>query len=408
MGTQGPSEPPKFVSILIRNELIKQAFDKVIGLPMKDQSGNTNYKIGMLRVMRHLDTSEFLESEKELALINLLEIVSTSKLQEIAEHRSEFVSLLNELNSIREANAKAVQKSAPKKGILKDAQSKRKDYKVQFDMQRNTEATFIIEKGRKISYSTEEFKQGERDKYRAKRTPNEAGEVQLKSYGLNPPLSKKSPLYQGRRMPEKCLKELVDFFESVEDVETVNITLKEDGTYQIQAFTSDSNRPTNINYDMEEMYQLLFGYRFQKHLSEVLTGYQRRVDFFYHGKENYAVIECESPVEDELNAMLAAILALDIKLEDDDIEVENNRYKIYLKYNDIRNALIDHPMLSEDVKEYYQQALEMAAEEAKEPDDSESSELSNEEHSDSSAADPGQASKSEEDEPAQRKPSSNR
>ncbi|MGE3319186.1 MAG: hypothetical protein AB7I18_07795 [Candidatus Berkiella sp.] len=356
MGKQG---------VRVQNNLIELAIEKISNIPMQFQPGQTDYKINVINVLKQINQSNFLDSDKDRLLIVVLEVVVEADQKEIKAFRKEFGEILDLLNEAREKKLQPIlQKESPKKSALKNENSRKKGINVQFNLDKNTEAAFHLEQGRELSVSTKEFKQGERDKYQAKRTPDEKGEVKLKRFGENPPVAPQAKPYQGRWMPEGNLKELQTYFESPKKVEAANITLNQDGTYRVEIFKANSKVPKRYNYDLDEMHDMLFGSRLQNHLNEAL-GQNHPVTFTYFGRENYATFDIENLNDDQLISLLAALVELKFNLQEEDIEaLPDNQHRLYLRQEDILNALIDHPSLLQDLKNNYEQALQVVAEQA--------------------------------------------
>lgn len=396
MSAKGP-EPD---NVVIKNDFIKLAVTELNKMPMDTQPGAPKYKQSMIMIMLQLDKSNHLDSEKEEATIQIFEKILAAN-QRIEEHdRNRLSSLLNLLKSTKEKNAKLAQVSPPEKGALKGKQSQKKGINIHFELDKNREATFLIEEGRQIAHSTEQLKEGEREKVRNKRTPDNKGRVKLKSFGNYPPLPEVSKPYHGERLNRQSLQELEEYFEKGDEVEAANISLNHDGTYQVNVFSEGTKIRNQMIYNKDEMIEILCGHRFQKHLDAALAGDGRDVEFNYEGADKDALINLLSSNEEELTDMLTAMYALDIPLKGERVKIIPGCCQLSIPYKDILNILIEHPKLTEELDRAFQEALKMSPDESDESLSSESNEESD--LSDSSDSEP------DDDKPRPLKPSSGR
>lgn len=342
------------------DNLFELAMNEISKLPMKPAPGQTNYQTNLIRALKQLNDSNQLEFEKEKLLIALLERVVVVDRKEINENRKELTAILQLLKETRDKKLKSISRRAPpQKSALKKEGGRKKGINAQFDLGKNTEASFFLEEGRALSASTEQFKQEEREKYRAKRTPNEKGEVQLRSFGDNPPRNPLTKPYKGQWLSDSNLKELQEYFESLKNVEAANLTVNQDGTYKVEIYNKNKEYPTRADFDLDEMYQLLFGNRFEKYLRNAL-GDNHPVKFSHSDREDYALLDFKNLDDDKLVAVLTLLLELNIEIKNDDIEpLENNKHRIHVTHKDILNALIDHHSLLEDIKDYYEKTLQL-------------------------------------------------
>lgn len=339
MGTKGPNNPQEAA---IHNPLIKIAVAKISSMPIPRPSDEqVNYKETMLSMFIELDGTSFLESEKENALIEAIESIVESTPAELLKFKSEFAQVLSLLKTEQEKRLKAPLPEAPTKGILKNKENRKKSLNQLFDLEKNTEVHFFIEEGRQLNYSTNDFREGERQKYKEKRTPDEKGNVQLKTFGNNPPLTPEAKPFKEKWLTHRALQEVEKYFEQLGEYESYNITLNQDGSYQLVAFTESEQRSTKINYSKDEMNDIVAGFLFQKQLCYVLNGDQREAKFRYYTRAYQTALDIYSPDEREIASMIAALRSLNMEISEPD-KYEGVQ-RVFITMEQIHKVLKEHP-----------------------------------------------------------------
>jgi hypothetical protein len=310
-----------------------------------------------------IDNSEFLESEKELLILKLLERLIETEDPWIIKTKPELKHLLQSLESTREHNAKIPPKESQHYSIIKKEDTRKKALKLKFDLEKNMEKLFFIEGERSLKDSTKEYKESERENYRAKRTPDAEGKIQRAVYGDNPPVQSEPELFKGSVLGRRPLQQIEDYFESITGNESTNITINADGSYQVKTYTENSKYPTRSQYNQQEMNDILIGLKFKEYLCEVLNDNEEQAVYLYYGKEyfgdNSYIIDFVNPKDETLSCMLKTLESLNIKPSQ--VDKNEGTWRVYISNADLSNANVKKNP-KEELRSFYEGLKNIAGE----------------------------------------------
>lgn len=337
MSTKGPDEADN----VINNHLIKMAVEKIKSLPIPAPiKGQTDYKEEIIQILTAVDKTNFIESDKESGLIEMLNGLLEDPPIQLKNFTTQFSDLLTSLQTEQAARFTKTTHNQPKKSLLKNDTRKR-SLNQMFDLESNTERQYLLEDGRKLNYNTKAFREEERQKYQAKRTPDEQGASQLKQYGNHPPVNNEAEYFEGGWLSRASMQEVEEYFDELGDFESSNITRNQDGTYLLTTFTeNDKNRGRSV-YNQTEMNDIIAGFSLQKQLCDLLHGDERGAKFRYYTRAYQTTLDLYSPDEREITSMIAALRSLNMQISEPD-KYEGVQ-RVCTTMEEIHKVLNEHP-----------------------------------------------------------------